>query len=459
MGREKEEYLITEKPMKALLVFSLPMMLGNLFQQFYNMADSIIVGRFVGEMALSSVGASYALTSVFISLAVGGGAGASVITSNAFGERNYKKMKESISTNLLAFLLISVILACFGYFFSNDILTALNTPDNILTDAEIYLRIYFLGLPFLFMYNILSSVFNSIGKSRIPLFLLVFSSILNVALDIIAVAELDMGVAGAAWATLISQALSAIISFFILIRILRKMEGEMESCFSRPLFSQSFRIALPSILQQGTITVGMMLVQSVVNAFGSYVLAGYSAAIRVDNIVTVPFTAVGNSMSPYTAQNIGAGRKGRIREGYRSGLVIVFAFAMLSAAILFSFSHEIISLFLGSEGSAEAYRTGEEYLRFLSFFYFILGFAMTTGGVLRGCGKMKMFTLGSLINLSLRVIGSMAFAPVYGVSVVWYVVPAGWAVYFLLCLSAYRKETSAAFSHVFTEHAPEKETH
>ena len=167
----RDDYLLTEPPFKAILLFSLPMMLGNFFQQFYTMADSVIVGRFVGENALAAVGASYALTTVFISIAIGGGTGASVITGQAFGRGNGQEVKESISVSLISFLVISIILAIIGYTFSPSILRALNTPLNIEKDADIYLRIYFLGLPFLFMYNILSSIFNALGKSRIPLFL------------------------------------------------------------------------------------------------------------------------------------------------------------------------------------------------------------------------------------------------------------------------------------------------
>ena len=218
----KDDYLVTDKPAKAIFLFALPIMLGNFFQQMYTMADSIIVGRFVGGEALAAVGASYSLTSVFIAIAIGGGAGATILTSRAFGAGNYKAMKESISTALFSFLIISVVLAVAGYFLSPAIMTSLNTPDDIFIDSVTYLRIYFLGLPFLFMYNILSSVFNSLGKSRIPLYLLLFSSLLNIVLDLVAVVEIGLGVAGAAWATLFSQALSACLSFLILLRVLSK---------------------------------------------------------------------------------------------------------------------------------------------------------------------------------------------------------------------------------------------
>lgn len=442
MRKHSEYYLTQESPFRALLIFSFPMMMGNLFQQFYTMADSIIVGRFIGEAALAAVGASAALSAVFIAIAVGGGAGAMVITSNAFGRKDFTLVKESISTSLISFLILSLILAAAGYAFSDRIMGLLNTPENIKSDAVLYLRIYFLGLPFLFMYNIISSVFNSLGKSRIPLFLLIFSSLLNIVLDIAAVTALGMGIAGAAWATLISQALSAVLSFIILTKTLKIMDGRRKRLFSSSIFSSMTKIALPSIIQQTTINFGMMLVQSVVNTFGSEVLAGYSASIRIDNIVTVPLSAVGNAMSPYTAQNSGAGKNERIDTGWKSALAIILSFAIAICIILQAFNTEIISLFLGTDGSAAAYRTGEEYLSYLGWFYGILGFAFVTGGVLRGIGKMASFTAASIANLSLRVIGAMVFAPLYGVEIVWYVVPLGWILYFSICYVSYRRLSS-----------------
>ena len=442
MRMHSEYYLTQESPFRALLIFSFPMMMGNLFQQFYTMTDSIIVGRFIGEAALAAVGASAALSAVFIAIAVGGGAGAMVITSNAFGRKDFTLVKESISTSLISFFILSVVLAAAGYAFSDRIMGLLNTPENIKSDAVLYLRIYFLGLPFLFMYNIISSVFNSLGKSRIPLFLLIFSSLLNIVLDIAAVNALGMGIAGAAWATLISQALSAVLSFIILTKTLKSMDGRRKRLFSSSIFSSMTKIALPSIIQQTTINFGMMLVQSVVNTFGSEVLAGYSASIRIDNIVTVPLSAVGNAMSPYTAQNSGAGKNERIDTGWKSALAIILSFAIAICIILQAFNTEIISLFLGADGSAAAYRTGEEYLSYLGWFYGILGFAFVTGGVLRGMGKMASFTAASIANLSLRVIGAMVFAPLYGVEIVWYVVPLGWILYFSICYVSYRRLSS-----------------
>lgn len=433
------EYLIHRTPISALIIFALPMMLGNLFQQFYTMADSVIVGRFVGEKALAAVGASYALTTVFISIAIGGGIGASVVASRAFGAKRYGMMKSAISTSLITFLVLSIILGMIGYIFSPEIMSALNTPEDILADAVSYLRIYFLGLPFLFMYNVLASMFNALGKSKIPLFLLIFSSILNIFLDIYMVRNLGMGVDGAAWATLIAQGISAIISFMVLLRTLSAFNEKNERIWSSELFRTISLIALPSILQQSTVSIGMMLVQSVVNSFGSEVLAGFSAAMRIESIAVVPMSAMGNAMSSYTAQNLGADKTERVVKGYHASYLIVAVLAILIMIPLETVNTWIIKLFIGSEGTAAAMATGTGYLSFMGWFFALIGFKMITDGLLRGAGDMTMFTIANLVNLSIRVIVAFVGAPRFGVEMVWIAVPIGWAANWLISGLEYRK--------------------
>ena len=293
---KNKDYLITEKPSRALFAFALPMIIGNLFQQAYTIVDSAIVGHYVGETALAAVGASYALTSIFICVAIGGGIGASVIISQHFGGHAYSRMKTSIRTAMLSFLLISLLLGGIGLCFSRQIMEALNTPADAMDIAVIYLNIYFYGLPFLFMYNILSSMFNALGESRIPLYLLIFSSVLNIFLDLYMVATLHLGVAGAAYATFIAQGISAVCSFLIFLHTLRRLDGKAETWFSKAEFSSMSRIALPSILQQSTVSIGMMLVQSVVNGFGTQILAGFSAGMRIESLCVVPMAAIGNGI-------------------------------------------------------------------------------------------------------------------------------------------------------------------
>lgn len=438
MVKAEKEYLIHKPPVSALLIFALPMMLGNFFQQAYTMADSVIVGRFVGEDALAAVGASYSLTNVFISIAIGGGVGASVITSQTFGRRDYPRMKRSVSTALLAFLAISIALGGVGLLFSRQIMVLLNTPQNILADATTYLNIYFIGLPFLFMYNVLSSMFNALGKSRIPLYLLIFSSLLNIGLDIWMVGPLQMGVAGAAWATLIAQGISAVLSFSIFLRELKTYPGKLEGRFFDLRELQNMgRVALPSILQQSTVSIGMMLVQSVVNSFGSQMLAGYSAAMRIESICIVPMSAMGNAISSYTAQNIGAGKEDRVRSGYRVSYGIIFAIAAAICLVVQLLARPLISLFLEAP-SAAAFDTGIACVRFMGWFYVLIGLKMISDGVLRGAGDMTMFTVANLVNLGLRVILAVTLAPRFGIQFVWMAVPAGWLINYLISFFEYR---------------------
>lgn len=440
----EKDYLLKERPMRALFLFALPMIIGNLFQQFYTMADSMVVGRYVSENALAAVGASYSLTNVFICVAIGGGVGASVLTSQYFGAREYGRMKQSVSTALLTFLAVGLALAALGLAFGREFMVFLKTPEDILDMTVEYLNIYFMGLPFLFMYNVLSSMFNALGRSRIPLYLLIFSSIFNIVLDIYLVRSLGLGIAGVAWATLIAQGISAFLSFLIFLGELRgypgadtKMESVRKFYSTEELFTMC-RVALPSIFQQSTVSIGMMLVQSVVNSFGPQMLAGFSAGMRVESICIVPMAALGNAMSSYTAQNLGAEQEDRVVKGYRAALCLTAFFALLLCLALELFHFPIIASFLGSDGTMQALETGSSYLRFIGFFFALIGLKMCTDGLLRGAADMKMFTIANLANLSLRVAFAIVMAPRFGIAMVWYAVPLGWLVNFLISYGEYR---------------------
>ena len=434
----KNDYLITENPLKALIVFAIPMIIGNLFQQAYTMADSAIVGRLVGEKALAAVGAAYSLTNIFICVAIGGGMGASVIVSQYFGHGNYGKLKKTVYTALVTFLVISVMLGVIGLAFSKNIMIAMNTPVEVLDMSVTYLQIYFLGLPFLFMYNVLSSMFNALGKSRIPLYFLIFSSVFNIVLDWVFVADFALDVAGVAWATLIAQGVSALGSFTVLRNELKKLEGASDGIFEAEELLPMAKIALPSILQQSTVSIGMMLVQSVVNSFGAESLAGFSAGMRIESICVVPMAAVGNAISSYTAQNIGAGQLKRVSKGYVQANKMVIFFGVVICVILELFPTQFITLFLGADGSQVAIATGYGYLVFMGFFFFMIGFKMAADGVLRGAGDMKLFTIANLVNLSIRVIMAMTLAPRFGIAWVWYAVPIGWTANFVISYLEYR---------------------
>lgn len=437
MGTEND-YLIQKKPLNALILFALPMIVGNLFQQTYTMADSAIVGRLVSEDALAAVGASYALTNIFICIAIGGGIGASVIVSRYFGAKEYNRMKLAVSTAFVSFLTVSLFLALLGLLLGRQIMIWLNTPGDVLDMATEYLGIYFLGLPFLFMYNVLSSMFNALGKSKIPLCFLIFSSLFNIGLDFILVKYFSLGVAGVAWATLIAQGISALLSFLVFLHVLKGVNCGKTGLFDKSELADMTRIALPSILQQSIVSIGMMLVQSVVNSFGSQALAGFSAAMRVESICVVPMAAIGNALSSYVAQNIGAGKSDRIVTGYHAANKMVVFCAVLICGVLELCYSPIITFFLGSEGTEIALDTGRNYLTFMGWFFCLIGFKMAVDGLLRGAGDMKMFTVANLVNLFIRVVFSMTLAPRFGIEMVWVAVPIGWFANWAVSFAQYR---------------------
>lgn len=443
MKTKNERYLIEMKPMRAIWIFAFPLIVGNFFQQTYTMVDSMVVGRYVSAEALAAIGASYAFTNIFIWLAGGGGIGASVIVSHYFGEKKYKLMKTAIYSALIDFLVLSLLLACVGLVVGRMVMTLLKTPNSVIDDAMIYLNIYFCGLPFLFMYNIIAAMFNAVGKSKIPLGFLIFSSIFNIGLDIFMVRVLNMGIAGVAIATLIAQGISALISLVVLLILMRRFYedsvDEKVAFFSVQETVSMAKIAFPSIIQQATVAIGMMLVQSVVNGFGAEALAGFSAAARVENFVAVPWGAFNNAMSTYTAQNLGANQLPRVRKGYHAANRMILLFSLGFFVILETCSGSIIRLFLGSNISETAYTVGTGYLRFLGLCSFMLGFKMAVDGMLRGAADTRAFTIANLVNLGIRVLVSFTFAPVYGVAFVWYASPIGWTANWLISYTHYRK--------------------
>ena len=428
----KDEYLITDAPLKALTVFAMPMILGSFFQQVYNMADSIIVGQFVGSSALAAVGACAALTNVFICVALGAGVGAGVLVSRYFGARDYGKMKTIVSTSLISFLVLSILLGVFGFCFSHSMMNLLQTPADILDEAVLYLRIYFLGFPFLFMYNILSTMFTSIGESKI------FSSVLNIIMDLWMVAGLGLGVLGAAIATLIAQGISAVFSLLILFYRMSRYKSYFK-WFDRKELCSMLKIAVPSVLQQSTVSIGMMIVQAVVNPFGTQALAGYAATMRVENVFSLIFVSIGNAVSPYVSQNLGAKKIERIKKGYHAALVLDICFAILAFIIIETLHTQISSLFLGKDGTALAYQVSGDYMKWIGYFFIFMGIKMATDGVLRGLGIMRPFLVANMVNLAIRLTVALIFAPRFGIAFVWLAVPAGWLANFLISYVALRK--------------------
>ena len=431
--------LTKEHPDKTLWRFWLPMMFSVAFQQIYNIADSMIAGRFAGEDALAAVGASYPITVIFMAFAVGMNLGASVIVSRLFGAGDRKGVKRAVTTAFASSLSLAVILTVYGYFFSRNMMEWIHTSQNIMQDGVLYLKIYVFGLIFLMLYNVCTGIFTALGDSRTPLWFLLGSSAGNIALDLLFVAKLHWGVAGVAWATFIAQGISAVLALVTLLVRLQKFAGtERVPLFDRKLFVQILAIAVPSILQQSVLSVGNLFVQDIVNRYGSAVVAGYSGAIKLNTFAINIFMTLGSCLSSYTAQNIGAGKQERISMGFRTGLKLSELTALPFVVLYFGLSQQMMGLFLNAESSA-AIHAGVMFLRIVSPWYFMIVVKLMTDGIIRGSGAMIYFVIATIPDLILRIGFALMLSLRFGSTGIWMAWPFGWIAATVLTIIFYRK--------------------
>lgn len=425
------------KPLKLLFFFSLPMLMGNLFQQLYNMVDSIVVGNFVGADALAAVGASFPVVFLSVALASGLSMGCNVVISQLFGAGRIREMKTTISTALISQFMLSIFITILGEIIAPGLLRLLKTPESIRPDSLIYLQIYFAGVVFLFMYNTLNGVFNALGDSITPLFFLIVSTLTNIALDLLFVIKFQMGVAGVAWATLIAQGICAILSMVTLVFRIRKLKDEVlpdgEIMEKRVLFHFSAveriaKVGVPSMIQQSIVSISMLMMQGLVNSYGPVFIAGYTAATKIDSLAMMPNMNFSNAMSSYTAQNIGAHKIERVREGYKANLFMVIIFSIMITAAIFLYGPWLLNLFMDSAANVEVINYGMSYMRIVSSFYILMGIMFTSNGLLRGAGDMKFFMASSLFNLASRLIVAYTLSPYIGSIAIAWSIPIGWFV-------------------------------
>ena len=421
-------------PLKLLFFFSLPMVAGNLFQQLYNMVDTAVVGKFVGEDAVAAVGSSFPIVFLAVAVAAGLSMGCNVVISQLFGARRIHEMKTTVSTALITLGAVGLVLMLLGTLLAGPLLQLLGTDPDIMADSRTYLRIYFGGAVFLFLYNTLNGIYNALGDSRTPLYFLMTASLGNIVLDLLFVIKFQMGVAGVAWATLISQGACALVSLAVMIRRLMRLPNEEDKQGMRfPLFDPSavrriLQIGLPSMLQQSLVSLSMMMMQGLVNSYGKVFVAGYTAATKIDTLSLMPNMNFANAISSYTAQNIGAGKYDRVKEGLKAILFMVVVFSLIITLIIFLFGSQLLSLFLDPGDTSGALSYGLSYMRTVSMFYILMGVLFVTNGVLRGAGDMGAFTLASMSNLFSRVTIAYALAHFIGESAIWWSIPAGWLV-------------------------------
>lgn len=438
MSKELNKDLTIGEPRAVLWKFCLPLFGSVIFQQLYNIADSLVAGKFVGEAALAAVGNSYEVTLIFIAIAFGCNIGCSVVTSQLFGAKKIKDMKTAVYTTLISSAVICALLMICGFAFCTKLLTLINTPADIMADSGLYLDIYILGLPFLFYYNVSTGIFSALGDSRTPFWFLAASSVSNIGVDIWFVKGFRMGVAGVAWATFLCQGVSCILAVtFVLRRLSTIRTEERAPLFSWRILGRIAVIAIPSMLQQSFVSVGNIVIQSVINSFGASVIAGYSAAVKLNNMVITSFTTLANGISNYAGQNIGAGKTERVRQGFRAGVGMVWTICVPVAALYFFAGKYLVLLFMDG-GAQLAAATGRQFLCIVAPFYFVVSVKLVADGILRGVGLMKQFMAGTFTDLILRVVLAIILAKRIGSMGIWLSWPVGWSVSMVMSVIFYR---------------------
>ena len=430
--------LTVGKPASVLCRFCLPLFGSIIFQQLYNIADSFVAGKFIGDNALAAVGNSYEITLIFIAFAFGCNIGCSVVAAQLFGAKRYKDLKSAVYTALISSAVICAVLMAVGMIFCNSLLRLIRTPEEVFADSKLYLDIYILGLPFVFLYNVATGIFSALGDSKTPFIFLACSSLSNIGVDILFVTAFRMGVAGVAWATFLCQGVSCILALAFVFRRFRRIEtvGKVK-IFSWKHFGSFAVVAVPSILQQSFISVGNIVIQSVINGFGPAVMAGYSASVKLNNMVITSLTTLGNGSSNFTAQNLGAEKYDRIKAGFRAGLKLVWALC-LPIVLLYEFAGRwLVYIFMDSPVGA-AMDTGVLFLRIISPFYFIVAAKLVSDGILRGAGLMKRFMIATFTDLVLRVaLAEILSRTALGTTGIWLSWPIGWTIAAILSIAFY----------------------
>lgn len=424
-------------PGKMILQFSIPLFLGYLFQQLYSMVDTVIVGRWVGENALAAVGSTGAISFLVMGFVMGVSSGFAVVTSQRFGAENREGVRRSVGTSIWLCVIIAVLLTLLSVLTARPLLVLMNTPENIIEDAAAYILIIYLGIGATIYYNAAASILRALGDSRTPLYFLILSSFLNIGLDLLFILSFSAGVAGAALATVISQLVSAILCTFYAIRkypILRLKKEDFQlqwhTCWAH------LRIGLPMALQFSVTAIGVMVLQGALNLFGSTAIAAYTAASKVEMLVTQPFNAFGTTMATYCGQNRGAGSFSRIRKGMRIALLFTLITCFVAALINFLLGEAITRLFLENP-TPEILQYSQQYLNTVAIFYPLLGILFLFRNGLQGMGEALMPFLGGVGELAARFLVATLLPPILGYAGICLASPAAWLIPVVLLVPRY----------------------
>lgn len=422
-----------------MLLFSLPLMVGNLLQQLYNLVDTWVVGRFVGADALAAVGASYSLmvflTSVYIGLCMGSGSAFSMF----FGKRDEDSMKKSFFSSFVLIGAVSIIINVSVYLFMDPLISILQIPESIRQMTEEYMSVIFAGMFFVFIYNYFANLLRSVGNSVVPLVFLAISAVLNIVLDLLFVPVWEWGVFGAALATIIAQGVSAVgIAICVYVKYpelrIEKKHMKLEIGIVKRVFNMSFFTSL----QQSVMNFGILMIQGLVNSFGTSVMAAFAAAVKIDTFAYMPAQDFGNGFSTYIAQNYGAGKGERIKQGIKKAVISSGIFCVCISVIVCVFARPLMMIFIDPSES-EIIDIGVVYLRIEGAFYIGIGMLFLLYGFYRGVSRPAMSLVLTVISLGSRVAIAYAFAGILGVNIIWAAVPIGWILADVAGILYYRK--------------------
>ncbi len=424
-------------PVSLILLFSIPMLIGNLFQQVYNLVDSVIVGKYVNADALAAIGATGSVTFLFFAICNGIGSGGGIITSQYFGKKNDEAVKSCIVNTGYIMLVFPIIVGFIAYILTVPILKLLDTPVEILNDAADYMKIMCVGLVFVSLYNYISSMLRALGDSRTPLFFLIFSCLLNTGLDFLFVVGFNMSVRGAGIATIISQFVSGVGCILYAMKTNSYFKFTKENMkFNKHITMSILKLGIPLSLQFSLIAISCMALQKVVNSFGKTTVAAFSATSRIEQIIHQPYQTLGAALSTFTGQNYGANMKDRVKEGYKKSLMIMVIFSIIMLPIMQLFSENIVRIFVDEE---PVIIMGAKALRITSYFYVMLGTIYTVRGVLNGLGD----SIFALINGIVEVIGRftvpimLVAIPAIGLWGIWWSVGIVWSLAGITALMRY----------------------
>lgn len=411
---------------KSLIFFSIPMILGNLLQQLYNIVDTFIVGQYIGSQALAAVGSSFTLMTFLTSIILGLCMGSGILFSMLFGAKQLDKVRNSFFISFIGIGIFSIILELLCLLFIHPILSFMNIPTDIYQNTYDYLFIIFLGIIFTFLYNYFSSLLRALGNSKIPLVFLAISSIINIVLDISFIVSFDMGVTGAALATLIAQILSGVGIMIYVFYTQKELLPKKEHCyFDKDIFKKIKDYSLLTCIQQSVMNFGILMIQGLVNSFGIITMSAFAAAVKIDSFAYMPVQDFGNAFSTFIAQNKGANETKRIQKGFKSAIMISTIFCVIISVIVFVFARELMLIFI-QPNELEIIKQGIEYLRIEGMCYLGIGCLFLLYGYYRGIGKPGISVILTIISLGTRVALSYLLAPYLGTVIIWWSIPIGW---------------------------------